>query len=51
VPDFRLVADFKPTGDQPAAIEQLSEGLAMRSAPPDAAGRDRHGQDICDCLP
>jgi excinuclease ABC subunit B len=28
VPDFRLVADFKPTGDQPAAIEQLSEGLA-----------------------
>jgi excinuclease ABC subunit B len=28
VPDFRLVADFKPTGDQPVAIEQLSEGLA-----------------------
>ncbi|HEU6440437.1 MAG TPA: excinuclease ABC subunit UvrB [Terriglobales bacterium] len=28
MPDFRLVADFKPTGDQPAAIEQLSEGLA-----------------------
>jgi excinuclease ABC subunit B len=28
VPEFRLVADFKPTGDQPAAIEQLSEGLA-----------------------
>jgi excinuclease ABC subunit B len=28
VPDFRLVADFKPTGDQPRAIEQLSEGLA-----------------------
>ena len=26
--EFRLVADFKPTGDQPAAIEQLSEGLA-----------------------
>ena len=28
MPDFRLVADFKPTGDQPAAIEQLSAGLA-----------------------
>jgi excinuclease ABC subunit B len=28
VPDFRLVADFKPTGDQPVAIEKLSEGLA-----------------------
>ena len=28
MPEFRLVADFKPTGDQPAAIEQLSEGLA-----------------------
>ena len=28
MPDFRLVADFKPTGDQPAAIERLSEGLA-----------------------
>ena len=28
MPDFRLVADFQPTGDQPAAIERLSEGLA-----------------------
>ncbi len=28
MPDFRLVADFKPTGDQPQAIEKLSEGLA-----------------------
>ena len=28
MPDFRLVADFKPTGDQPQAIEQLGEGLA-----------------------
>jgi excinuclease ABC subunit B len=27
VPDFRLVADFQPTGDQPQAIEQLSDGL------------------------
>jgi excinuclease ABC subunit B len=28
VPDFDLVAPFQPTGDQPAAIERLSEGLA-----------------------
>jgi excinuclease ABC subunit B len=28
VPDFRLVADFKPTGDQPQAIEKLEDGLA-----------------------
>jgi excinuclease ABC subunit B len=28
VPDFRLVADFQATGDQPQAIEKLSEGLA-----------------------
>ena len=28
MPDFRLVADFQPTGDQPVAIEKLSEGLA-----------------------
>jgi excinuclease ABC subunit B len=26
--DFRLVADFVPTGDQPTAIEQLADGLA-----------------------
>ena len=27
MPDFRLVADFKPTGDQPAAIERLVDGV------------------------
>jgi excinuclease ABC subunit B len=27
VPDFELVADFAPTGDQPAAIDRLAEGL------------------------
>ena len=29
MPDFKLVAPFEPTGDQPAAIERLSEGLGM----------------------
>ncbi len=28
MPDFRLVADFQPTGDQPAAIDRLADGLA-----------------------
>src|SRR6187455_3242854 len=28
VPDFELVAPFQPTGDQPTAIERLSDGLA-----------------------
>ena len=27
MPEFRVVSDFKPTGDQPQAIEQLVEGL------------------------
>ena len=27
MPDFRLVAPFEPTGDQPAAIERLVDGL------------------------
>src|ERR687891_2021067 len=27
---FRLIADFKPQGDQPDAIEQLSRGLERR---------------------
>jgi excinuclease ABC subunit B len=28
VPEFNLVAPFEPTGDQPAAIEKLTDGLA-----------------------
>ncbi|MHB8893493.1 MAG: DEAD/DEAH box helicase family protein, partial [Candidatus Limnocylindrales bacterium] len=28
MPDFRLVAPFEPTGDQPQAIERLVDGLA-----------------------
>ena len=27
MPDFRLVADFQPAGDQPQAIDRLAEGL------------------------
>ena len=28
MPDFEIVAPFEPTGDQPAAIERLTDGLA-----------------------
>jgi excinuclease ABC B subunit len=28
MPDFKLVAPFEPTGDQPAAIEALADGIA-----------------------
>jgi excinuclease ABC subunit B len=28
MPDFQIVSDLRPTGDQPAAIEQLTAGLA-----------------------
>ena len=28
MPDFRLVAPFEPTGDQPQAIDRLADGLA-----------------------
>jgi excinuclease ABC subunit B len=27
MPEFKLVSDFQPTGDQPQAIERLVEGL------------------------
>src|SRR3989441_12235676 len=27
MPPFKVVSDFQPAGDQPKAIEQLSEGL------------------------
>ena len=31
MPDFKIVSDFRPTGDQPEAIEQLVEGLDARA--------------------
>jgi len=27
---FKLVSDFKPTGDQPQAIEKLTEGILKK---------------------
>ena len=29
MPDFRLVAPFEPTGDQPKAIDRLVEGMGQ----------------------
>ncbi|MBI4299414.1 MAG: DEAD/DEAH box helicase family protein, partial [Chloroflexi bacterium] len=28
MPQFKIVSDFKPTGDQPQAVDKLVEGLA-----------------------
>ncbi|MDP7534469.1 MAG: DEAD/DEAH box helicase family protein, partial [SAR202 cluster bacterium] len=27
MPEFEVVSDFQPTGDQPQAVDQLAEGL------------------------
>ena len=48
VPDFRLVAPFEPTGDQPQAIDKLVDGLSRGLPPPDPAGRDGLRQDLHD---
>ena len=48
MPDFRLVAPFEPTGDQPLAIDRLVDGLRPGPEAPDAARRDRHRQDVHD---
>ena len=45
MPDFKLDSVFTPTADQPKAIAALAEGVRRRRALPDAARRDRHGQD------
>ena len=45
---FQLFQPYPPAGDQPAAIAQLVEGIADGLSLPDAAGRDRLGQDLHD---
>src|SRR5260370_38536832 len=32
MPDFKIVSDYKPEGDQPRAIEELSEGILRGDA-------------------
>ena len=50
---FELVSPYKPTGDQPQAIEKLVAGSAGRGQGTDAAGCNRLGQDLhhgqCHC--
>ena len=45
MPPLKTSASYVPTGDQPAAIAALSDGLRAGRALPDAARRDRHRQD------
>ena len=47
MPDFKLVSDFQPTGDQPEAIRLLSEGLRAGYGHQTLARGDGHGKDIC----
>ena len=30
MPNFKIVSDFRPTGDQPQAVDRLVEGLEHR---------------------
>ena len=45
---YELHQPFQPAGDQPEAIARLVEGLERRPRLPDAARRDRLGQDLHD---
>ena len=45
MPKFEVVAPFSPAGDQPRAIEQLTESLRSGTQVPNPAGRDRVGED------
>ena len=46
--DFKLHAEYAPTGDQPEAIERLTRSLRRRQPAPDAPRGDRLGQDLHD---
>jgi excinuclease UvrABC helicase subunit UvrB len=37
MPDFRIVSDFKPTGDQSDAIARLTDGVEPGPRPPKEA--------------
>ena len=44
--DFELVSDYKPTGDQPEAIAQLTEGVMNHLPAQTPAGGYRLGKDF-----
>ena len=50
---FELVSPYKPTGDQPQAIEKLAAGVLAGDKGTDPAGCNRLGQDLyngeCHC--
>lgn len=45
---FVLKSPFKPQGDQPQAIEALTQGVQSGMPCPGAAGRHRFGQNLHD---
>ena len=44
--NFELTSAYKPTGDQPEAIAQLTEGVASRSSRTDFIGGYRIGKNV-----
>ena len=46
VADFKVVADYRPAGDQPAAIAGLVEGLEAGLSHQTLPRRHRLGQDL-----
>ena len=48
VPEFELVTDLAPAGDQPEAIAALVDGRRARRPVPDAARHHRLGQELHD---
>ena len=47
--NFELISEYQPTGDQPEAIAQLTEGGAGRSPRTNFIGGHRVRQDFHDC--
>jgi excinuclease ABC subunit B len=47
MPEFQLVADFKPTGDQPQAIEQLARNLRQGQPHQTLLGVTGSGKTFC----
>ncbi|TKJ30991.1 MAG: excinuclease ABC subunit B [Chloroflexi bacterium B3_Chlor] len=47
MPEFALVADFEPTGDQPQAIAKLIEGLEKRHTHQTLLGATGTGKTFC----
>ncbi len=46
---FKIVSEFSPTGDQPEAIDQLSDGILSNEKYQTLLGVTGSGKDIYSC--